>query len=151
MPVAVRLVSLKVAPDGEHLILSFNLVSLHGHSYPVSAVAMDPDTKISGVTGDIDHHIFTRFIIPGAASFLEQVTQALMSQGQSIVSNPSGVVVTTPKLSKTQLELMGASGAAKSLADATKPKGVLRFPEVKIQSGQGIGFLVLKSISQKRI
>ena len=136
----------EVAPDGEHLILTFNTVSFGGASYPVSAVAMDPNTKISGVTGDIDHHIFTRFIIPGAAGFLEEVTQALMNQNQSIVSNPSGIVVSGPKLSNTQLALMGAGGAAKSFAQATRPQGVLRLPEVKIQSGQGIGFLVLKPI-----
>lgn len=136
----------QVAPDGEHLILTFNTVSCAGQSYSVSAVAMDPQTKISGVTGDIDHHIFTRFIIPGAAGFLEAVTQALMNQNQSIVTNPSGIVVTGPHLTNTQLALMGAGGATKSFASATRPEGVLRLPEVKIASGQGIGFLVLKPI-----
>jgi hypothetical protein len=136
----------EVAPDGKHLILTFNVMSFSGRSYPISAVAMDPATKISGVTGEIDHHIFTRFIIPGAASFLEEVTQALMNQNQSIVTNPSGIVVSGPKLSSTQLALMGAGGATKSIASATRPEGVLRLPEVKVQPGQGIGFLVLKPI-----
>ncbi len=136
----------EVAPDGEHLILTFNNLSFQGKSFGILAVAMDPNTRISGITGDIDHHIFTRFIIPGAASFLENVTQALMSQQQSVVSNPAGIVVTSPKLSNTQLALMGAGGAAKSFARATRPTGVMRLPEVKIRSGQGIGLLIIKPI-----
>ncbi len=37
-------------------------------------------------------------------------------------------------------------GAAKSFADATKPTGVLRLPEVKIKPGQGFAFAILKPI-----
>ncbi len=123
----------EVAPDGEHLILSFNTLSFHGRSFSVSAVAMDPNTKIAGVTGDIDHHIFTRFIIPGAASFLEKVTDALISQEQSIITNPSGIIVTSPKLSNTQLALIYATMISAKPADrlnieipATTSKGLAR-------------------------
>lgn len=136
----------QVAPDGEHLILLFSQMAFQGRTYPVSAVAMDPNTRITGVTGEIDHHIWTRFILPGAATFLEKITDALTSEDQSTSISPSGIVVTRPKLTSRQLGLIGAGGATKAFAEATKPTGVLRLPEVRIAAKQGIGFLLLKPI-----
>lgn len=136
----------EIAPDGEHLILTFDTIAFGNKSYAISAVAMDASTKISGVTGNIDHHFMTRFIIPGAANFLSKVTDALMNQSQSVVTNPSGIVVTGPHLSNTQLALIGAGGATRAFSDATRPEGVLRLPEVKLKPGQGLGFLLLKPV-----
>lgn len=136
----------KIAPDGEHLILTFHDMSYEGKSFAISAVAVDPNTKLSGVSGEINHHVLRRYIIPAAAGFLEEVTNALTNQEQSVIANASGIVVTSPKLSDTQLALMGASGATQSFAQAATPSGVMRLPEVKMHSGQGIGFLVLKPI-----
>jgi hypothetical protein len=144
---AKALGTFQVAPDGEHIILTFHVLSFHGRTYPVSAVAVDPHTKISAITGDIDHHILARYILPGAANFLEKVSQALTSQEGSVVTNPASTVITGPSLSTAQLGLIGMGGATQSFAKATNPTGVLRLPEVKIAVGQSIGFLLTKPIS----
>jgi hypothetical protein len=136
----------QIAPDGDHLILTFTTLSYGGHSYSVSAVAVDPHSQISGVTGDIDHHFFVRYVMPGAIGFLQGAVN-LLKANQTVVMNGTTSTVAGPQLSDMQLALLMASSAADRLQEATSPQGVLKLPEVKIAPGSGLGFLLLKSVS----
>jgi len=134
------------APDGSHLVLKFSSITYKGKLIHVAAIAVDPDERIGGVHGEIDHHFMTRYILPGAANFLTKITTALMNQSQDIVATPAGIISANRQLNKTQMALTGASGAAETFAQASKPEGVLSLPEVKISAGSGIGFLILEVV-----
>lgn len=135
----------QIAPDGVHLILTFNTLSYGNTSFPISAVAIDPDSQIPGVTGNIDHHFMVRYVIPGAMGFLQGAVN-LLKANSTVVVNGTTSTVSGPELSDAQLGLLMLSSAADRLQDATTPQGVLKLPEVKIAPGAGIGFLLLKSV-----
>lgn len=136
----------QIAPDDVHLILTFSTLSYGGRTYSVSAVAVDPQSQVSGVTGDIDHHFFVRYVMPGAVGFLQGAVNILKAN-QTVVMNGTTSTVAGPQLSTAQLALLMGSSAADRLQEATTPHGVLSLPEVKIAPGSGLGFLLLKSVS----
>jgi hypothetical protein len=87
----------------------------------------------------------TRYVIPGAVGFL-QGSVNILKANETVVVNGNTSTIAGPKLSDPQLGLLMLSSAADSLKEATTPQGILRLPEVKLASGSGVGFLLIKSI-----
>lgn len=135
----------EIAPDGTHLILSFDTLSYQDRTYSITAVAVDPRSQIPGLTGDVDHHWIRRYALPFAAAFLSGA-DALLQANSAVITNATTTTVVGPHLSNAQLGLVMAGTAADKLLPALIPQGVLALPEVKLKPGQGLGFLLLKSI-----
>ncbi len=66
----------------DYLVIQFSLVSLKGKDYPVSAIALDPNTTLGGMATEVDHRYFDRLVLPSAASFLSSFGQT-MGEGRT--------------------------------------------------------------------
>lgn len=138
----------QVADDGTHLVLTFNQLSTDSETIPIDAVAISPDAKLAALTGDIDHHIFARYVTPLAIDFLAAAPSMLTETGQNVVMNDNTTVVTSQTLSNGQKALYMTGYAADKFSSQLEPQGVRTLPEVKIAPGTGFGLLIMSPIAE---
>lgn len=78
----------------ELLTLNFNSVVIDDVTYPVQAVAIDPETTLPAMATDVDHHYLKRIFLPAAAAFVEGAASAISETGNTTITI-SGDVVTS--------------------------------------------------------
>ena len=47
----------------DYLVLQFTLVNFKGKDYPITAVALDPDTTLGGMATEVNQRYFTRVVL----------------------------------------------------------------------------------------
>lgn len=87
------------------LVVKFSMISLPGGGVAVPinayAVSMGDANKygLTGLQGDTDYHIFTRYILPAAAAFTQSYGMSAANVGTTTTTDANGnVTQTTPKL-----------------------------------------------------
>ena len=141
---AILIGKFKQAPDNSHLILEFNQASYKNRLFSLKAVAVDADTEIAGIEGDVDLHLFKRRILPFAASFLAGAAELVKSRSAQVI-NGTTTTITNDALSNNELALGMAANAAKQMEEDVKPKGVLEYPEVMLEKGTEMGIFFLSN------
>lgn len=132
------------------LTLNFNTVVVDGIDYAADSVAIDPDTTLPGVVTEIDNRYLKRVLLPGAAAFIEGLTEAIADSGRTTIEirNSDGSSSTTTEgTSGTNQEV--ASGIAEAgeemgeilddIADETEPM-------IRVAAGTPIGVLFVASV-----
>ncbi len=127
--------------EDKYLVIEFSTVVVDGFSIGISAVAVDPDTNLTGVATEVDNRYFKRLILPVAATFLEGLAGAIAeTQEQTFVT---GDVVVT---SNTDLDT--SEEVAQAIEDAGEIVGEFVSDEadrtkilVKVAAGTPIGVL----------
>lgn len=115
----------------DYLVLTFNRISYKGEDYPVTILALDPDTTLGGMATEVDHRYFTRLLLPAAAAFTSAFGDAL-SEGSSetTVSGDTVIVTQAEKGYKDALyDGLGQVGQTMSQffqAEANKTKVLVR-------------------------
>ncbi|EOZ2859350.1 TrbI/VirB10 family protein [Pseudomonas aeruginosa] len=126
-----------------------NIPGVNG-SVQVDAYAVDPNTARTALATDVDNHLFQRYGLFIAATFLEGYGTAIMQAGQNqqLVASPSGTVVQTDALDNTQILSAAAGNVGKRVADSLAD-GVNRKPTITIDSGTAVCFLFMNDIEIK--
>lgn len=97
----------KVAQNKDYTVsVKFDKLALpSGKSVAISAIAIDPETGRTSVQGDVNHKIFTRFVLPIIAGGASTYGQLMGQQGmQSYVSPLTGAPATlTNNISMSQV------------------------------------------------
>jgi intracellular multiplication protein IcmE len=128
----------------KRVMLSFNLLNLpdRGKSVPINAVAIDPETARTAMSGEVDNHYLLRYGTLFASSFISGVGSALQTAGSTTQTTAIGTVTTTKPLNATQLTIVGAGDVGRKIGDALAPTFNMP-PTVTIQSGTGMGLLFM--------
>ncbi|HBP0428897.1 TPA: type IV secretion protein DotG [Pseudomonas aeruginosa] len=126
-----------------------NIPGVNG-SVQVDAYAVDPNTARTALATDVDNHLFQRYGMFIAATFLEGYGTAIMQAGQNqqLVASPSGTVVQTDALDNTQILSAAAGNVGKRVADSLAD-GVNRKPTITIDSGTAVCFLFMNDVEIK--
>jgi intracellular multiplication protein IcmE len=132
----------------DYLILAFGTVIKDSVEYKVSAIAVDPDTTLSGLETDTDHHYFERFVLPAAAAFVQGIGQAVANEGTSTTYSTYGVTQSTPTLNTHQQLLAGLGAGAQAVGSALQ-QGANRQPTIYVEGGTPIGIMFVTSVHQK--
>lgn len=140
----------------ELLTMNFTtLVSKEGFSVPISAIAMDPDTTLTGMATDVDHRYWRRVILPAAAEFVSGVGQAIGDEGTTTVtiSNGSGTTATEDNSGiDTKQELAkGAEKAFDKVSEIIGEEGASVQILVVVKAGTPLGLLFLQSVTKQAI
>ncbi len=77
----------------ELLTLNFNSVVVDGIAQPIDAIAVDPNTTLTAMATDVDHHYLKRIVLPMAASFIEGLSEAVSDAGVTSVTVEGGSTV----------------------------------------------------------
>ncbi|WP_137297167.1 DotG/IcmE/VirB10 family protein [Psychromonas sp. SP041] len=64
---------------GEKASISFKTMTIDGKEYPISAIALDPETMRPGLADDVDRHIFERYFKLAIAAAADGYVDAISS------------------------------------------------------------------------
>lgn len=132
------------------LTLNFSTVVIDGVDYPVSGVAIDPETTLPGVVTDIDRRYIRRVVLPMAAEFITGLTSAIASSGQTTVTINGDSVTETTSTSNIDNDQEVASGLAKAgeeLANILDEAVDSTEPLLRVRAGTPIGILFTSSVT----
>lgn len=130
----------------EFLTLNFRRIIKDGVSYSVNAIAIDENTTLAAHQTDVDHHYFTRIILPAAAAFLTGYTNAASQTGTTVQQTAGGgQTQETPPPDARQQIMTGATQAAQTIGtilteDSDRPITVY------VSRGTTMGLLFMDSV-----
>ncbi len=131
----------------DYLILAFGTIIRGQKEYKVNAIAMDPETTLTGLETDVDHHYFERFVLPAAAGFISGVGTYTQQAGSTTTVSNVGITQSYPPLNTHQELLSGLGQGANAIANAVQQESNLQ-PTVYVASGTGIGILFVNSVRE---
>jgi len=132
----------------EYLTLNFSQLILDGISYPIQAVAIDPDTTLPGVITEIDHRYFKRVILPMAAEFVTGLTDAISESGTtSVYISDSSVTQTSANKNSKQEAASGISKAGDKLSEILDEEADKTKPMLRVATGTPLGILFVMPVT----
>ena len=152
-PVMIELVSGRLrggkfigsfARHNKFLLLKFTAFAYEGKTYPVEALAVDPNTSGVAVRSDVDSHYIERWGGLVAASFLEGFAEAVGNSGQSAETVDSTVIVNHPVYSAADQMWIAAGKVGERLAEPML-QNFYRAPTVYLEPGTEMGILIIKN------
>ena len=134
--------------ENDFLVIEFNLVNLKGKDYPVTVLALDPNTTLGGMATEVDHRYFDRILLPAAAEFAQQFGSTL-GQGSSQVAVTNGaVVVDQAKRSTREALFAGMGQAGQSVGQFLQQEASQIRPLVRVAAGTPMGLFFLSSVKE---
>lgn len=131
----------------EYLTLTFTKVIKDGVIYGMNGVALDEETTLAAHASDVDHHYFSRIILPAAAKFIEGYASAVAETGTTTTTTSGGGVATDePEPDANEEFLAGveeASGKVSEIMDEGADKPIT----VHLNRGVTMGILLIDSIT----
>jgi intracellular multiplication protein IcmE len=134
----------------DFLVLQFNLISYKGKDYPVSILALDPNTTLGGMATEVDHRYFDRVILPAAAEFAQQFGQSLGQGKSSIAVTNNAVVVDQAGRSYKEAMFAGLGQAGQSLGEFLTQQANQIKPLVRVAVGTPLGMFFLNSVKENQ-
>lgn len=139
--------------EDKYLVLEFNQIVVDKVSYPIEAIALDPDTTLTGMATEIDHRYFSRVILPAAASFIQGVGKAIAESGSTSVTVNSGDTTTTTTdtqdYSLKEELAKGAEEASSKIAEFMESEASGIDVLVRIAPGTPLGILFTAPITRE--
>ncbi len=136
----------------KYLVLTFKTLSQKGVTYTIDAIAVDPNTSLTGLATDVDYRLFERIILPAAARFIEGIGSAIADSGNTSVSvNGETVVQNSNDLNAREELFNGVEEGARELGDFLEEQGDGTQILVTVAAGTPIGLLFLEPVFDNSI
>ncbi len=128
----------------KRVLLQFNLLNLpnRSQSITINAVAIDPNTARTAMSGEVNNHYVLRYGTLFASAFLSGVSTAIQNSGSTTENTVLGPVVVHASLNATQSALVGLGQVGNQLASVMGQNFNMP-PTVKIPGGTGMGLLFM--------
>ena len=133
----------------KRLLIQFNMLSspLYPKTITLNAVAIDPDTARTALSGQVNNHYLLRYGSLFASSFLEGISEGIMNQGTVRSSSCIIGCTTTPNpLNTNQVGFVGLGKVGQAYAQHMG-QSFNRPPTIRISAGTGIGVLVMSDLT----
>ncbi len=141
----------KMETKQEFIVITFNHIVKDGVTYQIDALALDEQTTLGAHQTDVDHHYFTRIILPAAAKFVEGYAGAVAQTGTSVTGTAGGGTATeTPEPSANEELLKGGEEAAKKVSEILD-ENANRPVTVKVAKGTTMGLFFTNSVTTESI
>jgi len=136
----------------EYLTLNFSQLVLDGISYPVQAVAIDPDSTLPGLITEIDHRYFKRVILPMAAEFVTGLADAISESGTtSVFISDSSVTQSSSDKDSKQEAASGISEAGDKLSEIMDEEAEKTKPMLRVATGTPLGILFVMPVTDTNL
>src|SRR3990167_5848767 len=136
----------------QHKRLLITFAMLNDPQYPnsigINAVAIDPDTARTAISGQVDSHYMLRYGTLFAASFLQGISEGIMNQGvtSDCLFGGFGCTLQQNPLSTNQQIAVGLGKVGQAYSQEMG-QNFNRAPTVRIASGTGIGVLLMGDLT----
>ena len=134
----------------DKLLITFSSLSTPwlNDSTTINAIAIDPDTARTAISGAVNHHYLLRYGSMFASSFLTGIASAITQSGATTQTPTAGTGTTTtthPKLD-THQKIMVALGNVGTQYGSNFSENFNTPPTVRVASGSGIGLLIMSDL-----
>jgi intracellular multiplication protein IcmE len=136
----------KMTTKDEYIVITFDRIIKDDVSYKVNGIALDEATTLPAQQTSVDHHYFSRIILPAAAKFVEDYGSAVSQTGTTTTTTSGGGVATDqPKPTAKESLYKGLEGASKDIGSVIE-EGSKRPLTVHIARGTTMGVLFLETV-----
>lgn len=131
----------------EYLTLSFERFVKQGVVYSVDGIALDETTTLPAHQTDVDHHYWSRIILPAAAAFIQGYASAVAETGTSTTTTAGGGVATEEPEPDEKEELMKGVENAASTIGSVFQENASKEVTVIVAKGTTMGILLMDSVT----
>lgn len=132
-----------------HLTIKFNRLTFKNKSYSISAVAIDPNTNLSGMATDYDARYFKRVVLPAAAKFVEGIGRAVARSSSTSVSTVGGTTSATEEDLDIEQEVgAGFEEAAREVGDIFDEEASRTEPLIRVRAGTPMALVFLEDVQE---
>lgn len=136
----------------DYLVIKYNtLVTKKGTSVKINAIAVDPQTSLTGVATDVDHRYFQRIVLPAAAKFVEGLGSAYSQTTQTTSQSASSTTTTSEDMNTKQEFGKAVEEAASKVSEVLDEDGKNTQPLVKVAAGTPLGILFMDSVTDQDV
>ncbi len=133
--------------QNELITLNFNTIVYKEESLGIEAVAVDPNTTLTGMATEVDHRYFRRIVLPMAAAFVEGAAEAISESGRTnITIQGETVAEETEETDSNQEVASGIEEAGEELRDILEEMADNTEVLVRIASGTPMGILFISPV-----
>lgn len=141
----------KMARQDEYIVITFDRIIKDDVSYKVNGIALDEKTTLPAHRTDIDHHYFSRIILPAAAKFVQGYGSAVAETGTTTTTTAGGGIATDkPKPSAKESIYKGVESAAQTISDVIQ-EDAKKEPTIRVARGTTMGVLFLESVKTSSV
>lgn len=139
----------EVEVKGEYIVIEFSRIIKDTVSYTISGIALDENTTLAGQATDVDHHYFTRVILPAAAKFVEGYGSAVAQTGTTVTQIAGGgQAIERPKPDAKESIYKGLEESVKVVSEILEDSSD-RPITVHIAKGTTMGIFFINSVTTK--
>jgi|GEM_PF-6866021 len=138
----------KQNPD-DSVAVAFSKLSIPGKpAISIQAEAIDGSTGRGALTGDVNHKIVQRFILPMVSAAMGAYGQVQSQQGTTITASPLVGATTSTNLSPAQIGAVAIGAGAQNLATKLNTISNATNPETTLPANIGVEVKFLSDVMQ---
>lgn len=133
--------------DSRYLVLKFNTLMLNKKTYPIAAIAVNPEMQDAGIVDTVRDRAWTRGALQAGVGFVQAFGAAKLEEGTSSTQNQYGSTTTeVPKRSNSETAIIALGGAAQAVKGTVDQEIAKIRDEVKIEPNKEIGVLFMQPL-----
>ncbi len=134
--------------EGRYLVLRFNTLTLGKKTYPISAIAVNPEMQDAGMMDSVRDRTWTRAALQAGVGFVQAFGAAKLEEGTTSNQNAYGGTSTSvPKRTNGETAIVALGGAAQSIKGTVDQEIAKLKDEVKVGPGKEVGVLFLQPLT----
>lgn len=134
--------------ESRYLVLKFSTMTLGKKTYPISAIAVNPDMQDAGIMDSVRDRTWTRAALQAGVGFVQAFGAAKLEEGTKTVQNANGSSSTeTPKRGNRETAIVALGGSAQAVKGVVDQEIAKLRDEVKVGPGKEIGVLFMRPLT----
>ena len=137
--------------ESRYLVLRFTTLTLGKKTYPVNAIAVNPEMQDAGIMDNVRDRTWTRAALQAGVGFVQAFGAAKLEEGTTTnVSNEGWSSSTTPNRTNKETALIALGGAAQAVKPTVDQEIAKLKDEVTVQPGKELGILFMQPFSLQK-
>lgn len=134
--------------EDEYLVISFKHAVKDAVSYKIDGIALDENTTLAAQASDVDHHYFTRIVLPAAAAFVGGYGAAIAETGSSVEQTAGGSQAQDrPAPSPKESLYKGLEKASGKVSEMLDKQAANKEITVKLTKGTTMGVFFVDTVT----
>lgn len=134
--------------ESRYLVLKFTTLTLGKKTYPISAIAVNPEMQDAGIMDSVRDRTWTRAALQAGVGFVQAFGAAKLEEGTTSNQTAYGSTSTSvPKRSNGETAIVALGGSAQAIKGTVDQEIAKLKDEVKVGPGKEIGVLFMQPLT----
>lgn len=134
--------------NDRYLVLKYSTLTLNKKTYPISAVAVNPEAMDAGIVDVVNNKTWSKAALQAGVGFVQAFGAAKLEEGTTNTINPTtgATTTSTPTRSNKQTAMIGLGGAAQAIKPTIDAEVNNIKNEVIVHQGKEMGVIFLQPV-----